>query len=91
MSDCISSNQELTSEVVTHLTCRWRYQKNGNNSQCVTFAGDPKHWKYCIVEAGLRIYHRSKQLGMNDHGPIAVYRTMEKTRFITSRKVTSLL
>ena len=87
----ITQERHLTAELVHHLTCTWRHQKNGDNGQDVTFSGDRTNRRYCIVTAGLRIYHRSKRLGMKDGEPMGVCRIKGKVRFITSRKVTALL
>ena len=87
----LTHTHELTPARATHLTCLWRSQKNGDNGQEVTFAGDPRNPKYCIVEAVLGVYHRSRRLGTANHEPMAVYASMGKTHRITARRVTWLL
>ena len=87
----LSHNDNLTAKTATHLTCEWQNQKNDDNGQEITFAGDRSNPKYCIVEAGLRVYHRSRRLGTADHEPMAVCKSKGKTRHITSRRVTWLL
>ena len=87
----IKNDHSLTAKHVNYLTCEWRHQKNDDNGQKVTFAGDRDNPNYCVVEASLRVYHRSKRLGMKDHEPMGVYGAMGKTHFITARKTTALL
>ena len=58
----LSHNHDLAAGTATYLTCIWRSQKNGDNGQEITFAGDRNNPKYCTVEAGLHVYHRSKCL-----------------------------
>ena len=81
----------MNTSKVHHLTCEWRHQKNGGNGQRITFSSDSSNRSCCIVDAGLRIYHRSKQLAMKDSKPVAVCVVKGETRFITARKGTSLL
>ena len=87
----ITKMEDLNADTVRYLSCRWRHQKNGDNGEEVTFSGDISNRKYCIVTAGLRIYHRSKRLGTKDHEPMAVCARKGEVQFITARKVTTLL
>ena len=66
-------------------------EKNSDNGEEVAFSGDISNHEYCIVAAGLRIYHRSRRLGTKDHEPMAVCAKKGKVQFITARKVTALL
>ena len=87
----ITKTKDLNADTVRYLSCRWRHQKNGDNGEEITFSGDISNRKYCIVTAGLRIYHRSLRLGTKDHEPMAVCVKKGKVQFITARKVTALL
>ena len=87
----ITEDHDLNTAKVRPPTCEWRHKKNGDNDQRIIFSGDNSSRSYCIVDAGLRIYHRSKRLGMKDSDPMAVCVVKGETRFITARKVTSLL
>ena len=87
----ITKTEDLNTDTVRYLSCRWRHQKNGDNGEEITFSGDTANREYCIVAAGLRIYHRSRRLGTKDHEPMAVCVKKGKVQFITARKVTALL
>ena len=82
----------LTPSQVRYLAVTWRWQKNGQNGQQVTFADDPNNHAYSATRAGLRIYHRSRRLGMKPDEPMGVFRdTRGKVKFITDGLVNSLL
>ena len=75
----ITEDHDLNTSKVRHLTCEWRHQKNNDNGQSITFSGDSSNRSYCIVDAGLRIYHRSKRLGMKDSESMTVYAVKGET------------
>ncbi len=58
---------DLSERMIKYLMVRWRIQKNRQNGQKVTFAGDPNNPAYCATSAALRVYRRSVRLGMKDH------------------------
>lgn len=83
---------DLTDALIRHLTIRWRHQKNGQNGQQVTFAGDSANPAYSATGAGLRIYMRSLRLGQKAHEPLAVFKNKRnKVQYITDSMVNSLL
>ena len=62
----------------------WRYQKNGDHGQDITFARDLKNPEFCPVETALVIVARAVRLGVPKQEPIAVYKTIDGRRnFIT--------
>ena len=58
----------------------------------MTFADDPDSPEYSATRAAVRIYHRSRRLGVEDGTPIAVFQSSSgRTQFITDGMVNALL
>ena len=53
ISITVSSTIEITH--IRHVTIRWRFQKNGQNGEEITFARDDANPQLCPVRAALRI------------------------------------
>jgi len=75
----------------THFTIRWRFQKNGQNGEKVTFASasDPSK---CPLLAAKRIIARAQSVGLEAHLPLGCY--VDKagaTRFITDEHIVMAL
>ena len=70
----------------------WRYQKNGDHNQDITFARDLVLKDFCPVEAALNIVARAERLKVPSTDPIAVYKNASNARtFITDTDVNALL
>ena len=86
------SHSEINERVVRYLTVTWRYQKNKQNGQEITFSDDPDSPAYSATRAAIRIYHRSRRLGVEDGAPLAVFQSSGgRTQFITDGMVNALL
>ena len=62
----------LDPDTVEHVDTRWRFQKNNNNGEQITYSrshSDPTH---CYVRAVLRILARAARLGVPHDSPVAV-------------------
>ena len=69
-----------------YLRIKWRYQKNSDNGQMISFAGN-KSKDNCVVRAARRILARAKRLGVPSHYPIAVFGCKGKPVYMTGRMV----
>ena len=77
---------------VRYVTIQWRYQKNQDHGQKITFAADRKNKDFCPVLAAVRIINRAHELQTPAHHPLAVYRHTDGRRlFITESDVTDSL
>ena len=72
---------------------KWRYQKNGQNGETISYWRDDVDPRLCPVRAAWRILMRASRLGIPPHEPIGQY--FSKTRghrvFINSPEVEELL
>ena len=62
----------MIDDISTVLTT-WRYQKNMDNSQGITYDKDSINPTFCAVAAALNIITRGKHLKVPSGNPIAVY------------------
>ena len=70
----------------------WRYQKNGDHGQAITFARDLKNPEFCPVETALTIIARAIRLCVPKKEPIAVYKATDgRRKFITDGDATAPL
>lgn len=77
---------------VHYVTITWRYQKNGDHDQEITFAKDLENPRFCPVLAAVRIVLRAEELDVPRDHPIAVYTHSDGSRrFITEANVTTAL
>lgn len=63
----------------------WRFQKNGDNGQTLTYQKNHGSPYRCPVQAAYNICARAIRMGINSDGPVAVYRTgakLLKARYI---------
>ena len=68
---------------------RWRFQKNGNNGEILTYAANFTNPTRCPVRAALRIRARAIRLGVPPDTPIAVFEnTAGFSQFIDDFHVT---
>ena len=66
-------DSDLIEHMIKYLMVPWRIQKNHQNDQKVTFAGDPNNPAYCATSAALHAYQRSIHLGTKAHEPMGVF------------------
>ena len=52
----------------------WRFQKNGNNGEILSYMSNPANPARCPVQAALQIRNRAIHLGVPPHLPIAVFK-----------------
>ena len=75
---------------VVYCSTRWRFQKNGDNGQIITYSRNPHDPELCYISAILRIFARAKRLKIKPNSPIAVAALKginSKKHFITSTLV----
>ena len=72
-----STTQVSMAAAQTVDTC-WRFQKNGDNGQKITYAKDDVHKKRCYVTAAKNVVSRAARLKIPPTEPIAQYATYKK-------------
>ena len=65
------SGKDIIKACITNI--KWRYQKNNDNGQVISYIEDYKNKKHCFVRASKRIRKRAKKLKIPNDKPIAVY------------------
>jgi len=81
-----------STSLVAYVRIRWRYQKNGDNGQQISFKKDHERPDVCPVSAALRIFQRAHRLQVPSGTPIAVYSSSSSTfRYITAKQVVAFL
>jgi len=77
-SDFILHNDATSDTPLTHgfnyVKIKWRYQKNGDNGQTISFAHDHKNPSFSPVLAVQRILERAERLGLPHNMPLAVFK-----------------
>ena len=84
----------LDQSTVVFVSTRWRYQKNGDNGQIITYARNLDNPELCYISAVIRILARAQRLDIKPDCPIAVAMAGKKNLspcFITSTSVASHL
>ena len=66
-----TSNKEVSKASVTNL--EWRFQKNLDNNQTISYIEDNKYKKLCFVRASKRIRNRALKLKIPNDQTIAVF------------------
>lgn len=69
-----------------YLRIRWRFQKNGDNGQMISFSKNHKCEK-CPLAAANRILARAKRLRVPEHFPISVFEENGEPVYMTGRMV----
>lgn len=88
----IHDASSLSTSLVAYVRIRWRYQKNGDNGQKISFKRDHERPDVCPVLAVLRISQRAHRLQVPPGTPIAVYSSSSSTfRYITAKQVVAFL
>ena len=86
------SDKDITKACITNI--KWRYQKNNDNGQVISYIEDNKNKKHCFVRASKRIRKRAKKLKIPNDKPIAVYTDTnrnKKTCHIDDIHISSIL
>ena len=79
-------NKRLTSQTDKHIdkavmvNIRWRYQKNNDNGQVISYVKDNENKAHCAVAACIRIHKRATSLNLDNDSPIAVYGEYKKKK-----------
>jgi hypothetical protein len=72
----------------------WRFQKNGEHGQTVTFSANVADRDFCIVRAFLNVFRRFRALGVDPTFPLAIYRKCpgsQRASWFTTRGITKTL
>ena len=89
-NDSIPKIEDISTVLIT-----WRYQKNMDNGQSITYAKDPLNPTFCAVAAALRIITRTKRLKVASGNPIAVYvshhHPITQCNYVDDTHISSLL
>ena len=87
------SSQDLKKAYTVNI--KWRFQKNNDNGQIITYIKDNINKQHCVVEACKRIYKRAITLKIPQNKPIAVFlqdkNGRNKTSFIDDVHIKNLL
>jgi len=86
-SRAVTANDFSFDDDYSHVTICWRFQKNGQNGEKVTFAAskDPSR---CPVAAAHRIIERATSLNNPPDHPVALYKdSLGSRRFITDTDI----
>ena len=82
------SKQEINKSYIVNL--KWRFQKNNDNGQIISYVKNTANKQFCFVEAPKRIHHRTLNLKIPKDKPIAV-KTHSKTNYIDDTHIKSIL
>ena len=69
-----------------YLRIKWRFQKNGDNDQMISFDGNSLP-EICVVTAALRILDRAERLKIPSHYPITAFGHKGAPVYMTGRTV----
>ena len=64
------------------LTIQWRFQKNGQNGEKISYADNSSRPEMSVVRAAIRIVQRAARLNLDMASPFAVYGRKEKAYHI---------
>ena len=87
-----NSTKEVNKASINNIM--WRFQRNLDNGQVLSYIEDPQNKLYCAVSASIRIYKRAKNLKIEVHRPIAVfteYKGSKKICFIDDIHISKFL
>ena len=87
-----SSTKEMNKAVINDI--KWRFQKNLDNGQLISYIEDKENKLHCAVTASKRIYIRAKNLNIAKDKPIAVFtecKGKKKVCFIDDVHITNIL
>lgn len=83
-----------STSLAAYVRIRWRYQKNKDNGQKISFKRDHERPDVCPVLAALRIFLRAQRLHVPQGAPIAVHSSSSSSstfRYITANQVVAFL
>ena len=87
------SKQEINKSYIVNL--KWRFQKNNDNGQVISYVKNTVNKHFCVVEACKRIYYRALKLKVPEDNPIAVFsdskRGYNNTKYIDDTHIKSIL
>jgi len=69
-----SSDSKSLDETYQYIEIKWRFQKNGDNGQTISFAHDEKNPTFSPVLAAQRILKRAQRLNLPLNMPLAIYK-----------------
>ena len=82
---------KLAHSKVVYCSTRWRFQRNGDNGQIITYSRNLVDPELCYISAILRILARAKRLKLKTNSPVAVAtsttKKCSKSFYITSSLV----
>ena len=87
-----SSVKEVNKATINNI--KWRFQKNLDNGQVISYIEDKENKLHCVVTASKRIYKRAKNLNITKDKPIAVFtecKSKKKACFIDDVHITNIL
>jgi hypothetical protein len=87
-----NSNYEVNRANIVNL--KWRFQKNNDNGQVISYIEDKTNIQYCYVSACKRIRHRALKLKQDSMKPIAIFNSgikKNKISYIDDTHISSLL
>ena len=88
-----SSTKEVNQATITNL--QWRFQKNNDNGQIISYIEDNKNKQLCFVRASKRIRNRALKLKIPPDQTIAVFidskKGIKKKCFIDNVHISSIL
>jgi hypothetical protein len=76
----IADPLEIAVSDIAATKVRWRFQKNGEHGEEVTFASCHEDPDFCFTRAMLRILRRHKTFQVPAHWPLAVYKRNRNSR-----------
>lgn len=86
------TNKRFCASVVEYVQITWRWQKNNDNGEKITYARDRALPSLCPVLAALRITARAHRLKLPPQTPAAIYCDEKgKRKFITDSNTNKLL
>ena len=88
-----SSKQAINRSYIVNI--KWRFQKNNDNGQVISYTKNTEDKKFCVVEACKRIHHRVIKFKIPANKPIAVFTAsrsiQEKPKYIDDVHIKSIL
>ena len=76
---CLPTDSLPSLDIISTVRVTWRYQKNMDNGQVITYAKDSAFPKLCAVAASHRIFSRARRLGVAKRNPIAVFPSQNRS------------
>ena len=88
----IVNSRSITISDAMIVKIQWRFQKNGNNGETLTYMSNDTLPNRCPVRAAIRIRDRAIRLGVPPHLPLAVFQNNQGcSQYIDDFHVTHML